>query len=72
MGTNIEEIFEGIDRNNSGKIQFPEFYSQIQQILPSITHNNILRLFDYLDNDKSSEIGYQEFIYEFQKKISII
>ena len=26
-GKSVEEVFDGIDRNNSGRIQFPEFYS---------------------------------------------
>lgn len=56
------KIFEEIDLNHSGSLDFSEFSRFLVTIAPKYTKEEILQIFRLFDNDKNGLISKQEFL----------
>lgn len=56
-----KQIFEDIDTNNSGGIDFYELYSAITKFSKTVSANEIIEIFNEFDIDNSGEIDFNEF-----------
>jgi len=62
-----KQIFEDIDTNKSGGIDFYELYSAITKFSKTISANEIIQIFNDFDIDNSGEIDFNEFITIIRK-----
>lgn len=63
------KIFEQIDLNHSGSLDFSEFTKFMVAIAPRYTKEEILQIFRLFDNDKNGLISKQEFLEFFTTRL---
>ena len=57
-----QAIFNSIDLNHSGQLDFSEFTRFIKRIAPNYTKAEMLNIFKLFDNDRSGLISQNEFL----------
>merc|ERR1719326_1669514 len=60
--TNLREVFDDVDEDGSGKIEFDEFKAMTDTFHLGIGLSKIRQLFNYFDADGDGEISYQDFM----------
>lgn len=66
-----KRIFDMIDTNNSGTLDFPEFVQFLNKYAPGkVPPAHMFTLFDVIDEDKSGDIGLDEFL-NFWRQVEI-
>lgn len=59
--TNIDHIFQSIDRDQNGIIEYHEFYQALHSLKLNLTTFQTIQLFDYFDRAGDEKINYKEF-----------
>ena len=57
----IRELFDGVDTDGSGAIDFDEFKEAISDLFDTLTDKDARTLFNYFDTDKNGTIDFDEF-----------
>ena len=58
----FEQLFEHLDKNNSGKLEHQEFITGLQQELQFMTQLECKELIKRIDEDNSGNVNSSEFL----------
>ncbi|KRX00275.1 Protein kinase-like domain [Pseudocohnilembus persalinus] len=68
----IQEVFEKLDLNNSGSIDYSEFIAASLQLQQHFQENQLKYIFNYIDTDKNGKLSLQELKQYIQNQITLV